>query len=210
MKNLIVKVSLIFLSILFFMGCRKANNLLDFKKFNKIVMASLDSMTLNDCFELNKFERLNNKKVFGFVSHTMDSVRIENSLEFENFEINSFIQNAKTTFFHNDTFVINNFNNYIIFPTTYKKTLDFIEYHKKFDKFRRSNSEYDFIKTIIVKNPKILYKNSFNLILIEYDRLFEYVIDKSFVLITTDNKFNIIKINCLQQKKLEIPKPINK
>ena len=64
-----------------------------------------------------------------------------------------------------------------------------------------------FIKTLIVRNPRIKRNVKTNEVLIEIARFFEYIIDRTFLLITTDKSFNILKIECLEQVKPYIPPP---
>lgn len=189
------------------MSCSQNDKAIEFKDFNKLVYESIVYAIDNDCFNFLAHEKVNTTKAFGLVLLPKDTVFYGSVIEFENFDIEDFISKSANINFSSDT--LKPYDNLIhkVYPTFYESLNDFAKYHEKFKSYQLSKTRYDFIKTIIVRNPRIEYGILTNTILIELDRFFEYVIDRQFILLKTDKLFNIKTIECIDQKNEIIPQP---
>jgi hypothetical protein len=206
MINKILLAAIIYILLAQF-SCTKSTDHLKFKEFNFIVQKSILFALDNGCFNLLKFQNKNRKKVFGFILTPCDTIELDTTLRFIDFDNKGFFKKSNAINFGRDTFKIDMLGEHLIYPAFENELFDFSEYHRKFGDFESSNSEYDFINTLIVTSPRVKIGINSNLILMEIDRVFEYVIDRTFLLITTDKSFNVLKIECLEKVKPYIPPP---
>lgn len=188
-------------------SCGYKNENINFKQVNKIINESIIFSLDNSCFEFSKIEKLNKKKGFSFVVNPIDSIKLDTIMQFESFDFKGFVKKSVSKDFSEKTFNLTLNNNYKSFNVNYNDILIYSDFLIKYNKFNLTNSEYSYIESIIVKNPRIKYSNKSNEILVELDRFLEYIIDRTFLLITTDKSFNILKIECLEQVKPYIPPP---
>ncbi|HMT54953.1 MAG TPA: hypothetical protein PLC27_11725 [Saprospiraceae bacterium] len=190
-------------------SCKKNENAPDFLKFNNIINDGIIFSLENNCYKFSEYENKYKNKVLGLVVNTFDSYRIDSTINFVSFNINSFIKSSQLINFSKDSLSVSLNSNYKVFPTHFKELRQFIEYHSQFKEMELEQAKTSFIKTLIVRNPRIKSNVKTNEVLVEIDRFFEYIIDRTFLLITTDKSFNILKIECLDQVKPYIPPPLN-
>ncbi len=193
------------LLLLNFVSCQTQNEKLDFKQFNDIVSQSINHSLNNQCYKFSYFESNMKMKVLGIVVNPIDSVRIDTAINFVNFDIIEFFKSSQSTSFKNDTLYIKLDNIYRVYPAFYDEIDDFIMYHSKFNEFELGTTKFSFVKTLLVKNPRVKYLAKTNQVLIEIDRYFEYVIDKTFLLVTTDKSFKVLNIECIEKVKPIVP-----
>lgn len=195
------------IAIFLLFSCKKNEDVPNFIQFNNIVNDGILYSLENNCYKFSEYENKYKIKVLGLVVNTFDSYRTDSTINFVSFNINSFIKSSQLINFSKDSLSVSLNSNYKVFPTHFKELRQFIEYHSQFKEMELEQAETSFIKTLVVRNPRIKMNVKTNEVLVEIDRFFEYIIDRTFLLITTDKSFNILKIKCLEQVKPHIPPP---
>ncbi|MEZ4909690.1 MAG: hypothetical protein R2774_02395 [Saprospiraceae bacterium] len=190
-------------------SCKKNEDAPNFMQFNNIVNDGILYSLENNCYKLHKFENKYRNKVLGLVVNTFDSTRIDSTINFVSFNLKSFMKSSQLIKFSKDSLSVSLDSNYKVFPTHFKELRQFIEYHSQFKEMELEQAKTSFIKTLIVRNPRVKRNAKTNEVLVEIDRFFEYIIDRTFLLVTTDKSFNVLKIECLEQVKPYIPPPPN-
>lgn len=198
---------LMFITLFWILSCQNKYEDLPFGEFNNIVNKGLTHILWNDCFHLRDLEKLHSHKAMEIYVDIPYDISIDSTIQFYDFDINSFLKEAKTITFPHDTLQFKSIDSHLIYPTRFKLDRDIGVYLRQYNHFYEKGSNHDFIHSILIRKPKVLDKNNNKEILIEFDRHFEYIIDRIFILITTDNNFKVQNIKCLEQIKIEIPKP---
>jgi len=209
-KNIFIKYVIIITSICIFTSCAKKEESLSFEQFNKIVSESLIYSIENDCYNFLPNEMTYKTKIMGLVRTPLDSIRLDSTIKFTNFDLKMFITNSKNLIFLNDTFSMAMNENYKFCNTDLKELSDFGKYHSRFKENDLDKQKISFIKTFLICNPRFKKQGNTNQILVNIIRVFEYfetVCDRTYLLITTDKSFNILNIECLKQVKPYIPFP---
>ncbi len=205
-----MKYIIIITSICILTSCAQKEESLSFEQFNKIVNESLIYSIENDCYNFLPNEMTYKTKIMGLVRTPLDSIRLDSTIKFTNFDLKRFITNSKNLIFLNDTFSMAMNENYKFYNTDLKELSDFGKYHSRFKENDLDKQKISFIKTFLISNPRLKKQDNTNQILVNFIRVFEYfetVCDRTYLLITTDKSFNIHKIECLEKVKPYIPPP---
>lgn len=191
-----------------FLSCQNKHNNLSFNEFNNIVDKALIHIFWNDCFHLREFEKLHPNKAMEIYVDMPYHISFDSTIHFYNFEIDTFFKESKTISFPHDTLQFKTIDSHVIYPTRFKLDRDIGVYLSQYKHYFEEGSKHDFIHSILIRKPRVLDKKNNKEILLEFDRHFEYIIDRTFILVTTDKNFKIENIRCLEQVKAEIPKPL--
>lgn len=198
---------LMFMLLFWILSCQNKHEDLPYVEFNNIVNKGLTHILRNDCFHLRDLEKLHSTKVMEMYVDMPYDITIDSTIKFYDFDINTFLKEAKTITFPHDTLRFKSIDSHLIYPTRFKLERDIGVYLKRYKHFYDKGSSHDFIHSILIRKPRVLDKKNNKEILIEFDRHFEYIIDRTFILVTTDNNFKVKNIKCLEQIKIEIPRP---
>lgn len=200
MDKLFLLISLMSLS---YLSCKNEGKVFNQQILNELGYEALSYAIKDKCFDYQTFsyDTLNH-----YISVSQDLKNLLNESDtLRNFNLKVFLSKSKMIEFNKINFLADTIQNKKVIFSNWEDIIKGIDFQFILSNKIDGSNKIKSLTTYILSKPYILTSGDKNVVLFKIGRYFEYVIDKTFLLVTTDKSFKVLNIECIEKVKPIVP-----
>ncbi|MFN8339138.1 MAG: hypothetical protein U0T36_08960 [Saprospiraceae bacterium] len=202
MAKLFLLISFISLN---FLSCENNSKVFNQQILNELGYEALSYAIKDKCFNYQAFsyDTLNH-----YISVSQDLKNLLNESDtLRNFNLKVFVSKSNMIDFKKINFLADTIQNKKVIFSNWEDIIKGIDFQFILSNKIDGSNKIKSLTTYILSKPYVLTSGDKNVVLFKIGRYFEYVFDKTYLLITTDKSFKVLNIECIEEVKPVIPYP---